>query len=247
MGGVVFMSKRTGFFIRHLLISFLCLLSLFFLIYFIWFVPPLINATGILSVFLILVLIDLIVGPFLGFFVYKEGKKTLKFDLSIVVLLQICSFIYGTYIIVEARPVWIVYNLGKYDLVQSFEVIEDNLNNALPEFKRKPILYPKYAAIRPLPNSERMKELQFGMSIVQKPERFVDISLAKLPIQEQAMNLNLLKEYNEPDLVQKTLSKYPQANAFVPLKANAVDMTVLIHKETAQVVKIVDLRPWKLN
>jgi hypothetical protein len=45
-------------------------------------------------------------------------------------------------------------------------------------------------------------------------------------------------------LVQK-LKQYPQANAFVPLKANAVDMTVLINKEKGEVVKIVDLRPWK--
>ncbi len=69
----------------------------------------------------------------------------------------------------------------------------------------------------------------------------------KAQIQKRAQNLALLQQYNEPSLVEKTLSKYPQADAFVPLKANAVDMTVLIHKETAQVVKIVDLRPWKLN
>ena len=29
------------------------------------------------------------------------------------------------------------------------------------------------------------------------------------------------------------------------LKANVVDMTVLINKEKGEVVKIVDLRPWK--
>ena len=53
------------------------------------------------------------------------------------------------------------------------------------------------------------------------------------------------KKYNDSNIVDKVLSKYPQATAFVPLKANALDMTVLINKEKGEVVKIVDLRPWK--
>jgi hypothetical protein len=32
--------------------------------------------------------VDVIIGPVLSFMVYKEGKKTLKMDLSIVILLQ---------------------------------------------------------------------------------------------------------------------------------------------------------------
>ncbi|ENX18227.1 hypothetical protein F895_00303 [Acinetobacter sp. CIP 64.2] len=38
---------------------------------------------------------------------------------------------------------------------------------------------------------------------------------------------------------------YPKVIAFVLWEANAVDMTVLINKEKGEVVKIVDLRPWK--
>ena len=239
------MSKRTRFFIAHLSVSFLCLLTLFFLIYFVWFIPPLDKATGVLPVFLMLILVDLIVGPFLGLLVYKDGKKTLKFDLGIVILLQICSFVYGAHIIVEARPVWIVYNAGKYDLVQSFEVIENNIEEARSEFKQKSFFYPKYAAIKPLSNSERFRELQSGMSVVQKPERFISISSAKVSIQQNAINLDSLKKYNDSNIVDKVLSKYPQATAFVPLKANALDMTVLINKEKGEVIKIVDLRPWK--
>jgi hypothetical protein len=83
------------------------------------------------------------------------------------------------------------------------------------------------------------------MSVVQKPERFISISSAKVSIQQNAINLDSLKKYNDSNIVDKVLSKYPQATAFVPLKANALDMTVLINKEKGEVVKIVDLRPWK--
>ena len=45
-------------------------------------------------------------------------------------------------------------------------------------------------------------------------------------------------------MVAKTLAKCPQATAFLPMKASAVDMTLLINDE-GEVVKIVDLRPWQ--
>ncbi|WP_433847573.1 TfpX/TfpZ family type IV pilin accessory protein [Acinetobacter proteolyticus] len=239
------MSKRIRFFIGHLSISLIFIALLFMLIHFIWFIPPLDSATGILPIFFMLVIIDLFIGPMFGFLVYKEGKKTLKLDLSVVILLQVCSFAYGAHIIFEARPVWIVYNSDKYDLVQKFEVIKSDESLIQPAFRSESLFYPQYAAIKPLPNSERFVELQSGMSVVQKPERYVDISSAKSKIQDKSKNLSLLHLYNDSNLVQRILKKYPQATAFVPLKANAVDMTVLINKEKGEVVKIVDLRPWK--
>ena len=87
---------------------------------------------------------------------------------------------------------------------------------------------------------------RFGrISLAQKPERYVDFAQVKPKIKQRAQPLVLLREFNIPSLVKLTLAQYPEANAFVPLKANAVDMTVLINKDTGEVVKIVNLRPWK--
>ena len=62
-------------------------------------------------------------------------------------------------------------------------------------------------------------------------------------MQQREQKLELLQQYNNKTDVEKILAKYPQATAFLPMKANAVDMTVLIDQK-ANVVKIVDLRPW---
>ena len=56
-------------------------------------------------------------------------------------------------------------------------------------------------------------------------------------------NLELLQQYNYKNQVTRILVKSPQAIAFLPMKASAVDMRVLIN-HTGEVVKIVDLRPW---
>ena len=64
-------------------------------------------------------------------------------------------------------------------------------------------------------------------------------------IQRYALDLKQLNQFNNKQDLNDILNKYPDADAFIPLKANAVDMTVLINKEKGEVVKIVDLRPWK--
>jgi hypothetical protein len=48
------------------------------------------------------------------------------------------------------------------------------------------------------------------MSVVQKPERFISISSAKVSIQQNAINLDSLKKYNDSNIVDKVLSKYPK-------------------------------------
>ena len=56
-------------------------------------------------------------------------------------------------------------------------------------------------------------------------------------------DLILLGQYNSPQKVKTILSKYPEAHAFVPLKADKEDMVVLLHKH-GEVIEIVNLRPW---
>ena len=62
-------------------------------------------------------------------------------------------------------------------------------------------------------------------------------------MQQRVKKLELLQQYNNKTDIEKILAKYPQATAFLPMKASAVDMIVLID-QNANVVKIVDLRPW---
>lgn len=61
---------------------------------------------------------------------------------------------------------------------------------------------------------------------------------------KKSQDVALLNNYNESIEVGNILKRYPQADSFLPLKANAIDMTVLTDSNTGKVIKIVDLRPW---
>lgn len=242
-------TNRTKFFLSHFFLSFLIALLIVGLVFFIWYPFPLATAVGVTYIFSMLLVIDVIVGPILGWLVYKEGKKTLKFDLTVIIAIQIAALCYGIYSIEQGRPAWLAYNVDRFELIRKNEIVEQNIKQAKPQFQQPSRLKPQFVATEFSEDANQRSEDMFaevfnGISIAQRPERYVELTQAKKKIQKYVLPLDKLEHYNSKVEVQKTLTKYPEVNAWVPLQANAVDMVVLIKKETAEVIKIVDLRPW---
>lgn len=244
------MTKRSIFFISHLFISLIIALFITSIVFFIWYTSPLAKAVGVTHIFLIMLAIDVIVGPVLGFIVYKEGKKTLKFDLSIIILIQISALFYGVYSIGQGRPAWLVYNVDRFELVRNNDIIDQNIQQAKPEYQHPSWFKPQYVATAfaqdiKTRNDDMFADVLGGISLAQKPERYVALSEVKQQIQQRAQSLNELNQFNAKQDTDKILNQYPEADSWVPLKATTVDMVVLMNKEKGQVVKIIDLRPWK--
>lgn len=128
--------------------------------------------------------------------------------------------------------------------------MQDNTKQAALDFQKPSWLGAQYAAVQIAQDTKQRNDDMFaevlgGVSLAQRPERYVPLAQVGFSIKSKALTLNELEKFNSKNSVQNIITKYPQANAWLPLKANAVDMVVLINKDTAQVVKIVDLRPWK--
>ena len=239
-------------FLIHLAISILIATMSLVLVYLVWNPAPLYTATGITKIFLLMLGIDLVLGPLLTFIVYKKGKKTLKFDLFVIGLLQLIALVYGLYHVYEGRPVWIAYNVDRFDLVRVNEIDTRKIAQAKPEFRIPSNTGPKYiAAVIPIENIEQKNQILFDevnskIAPSQRPELYQPLETVYPNIVKRALPLTQLEQFNNSQLVKQTLEKYPQADSFVPLKANAVDMTVLIDKKSGgKVVAIADLRPWK--
>ncbi|MFX1823282.1 MULTISPECIES: TfpX/TfpZ family type IV pilin accessory protein [Acinetobacter] len=243
------MSKRLKFFLGHLSISFFIALLVVSLVFFIWYPSPLANAVGVTHIFLMLLAIDVIIGPLLGLLVYKERKKSLKFDLSVIIIIQIAALCYGIFSIEQGRPAWLVFHADRFELVRKNDIILDNIDQTQPQFQHVSWSKPQFVAVKSAVSTHQHQNDMFtevlgGISIAQRPERYVSLSKAKSQIQERALPLKELEKYNSREKVENILKNYPQVDSWLPLKANALDMVVLINKEKAEVIKIVDLRPW---
>lgn len=235
------MTKKI-FFLGHLFFSLLVFSAALFLVFLFWYPFPLSKAVGVIHLFLMMFVIDVIVGPILGFIIYKEGKSTLKIDLAIIIMIQFSALIYGLYSIEKGRPAYVVYNSDRFDLIRKNEIINSE------RMTQKNGLFPSYVAVQ-YPEDIRLKnKLMFdevfgGVSLSQRPEYYQSLNKAKNQMENKILKLKYLSKFNDPLKVENSLKKYPQAIGFFPLNANNMDMTVLVDQDY-QVIKIVDLRPW---
>ena len=104
------------------------------LVFFVWYPLPLAKAVGVTHIFLMMLTIDVIIGPLLSLLVYKEGKKSLKFDLMVIIIIQLSALCYGIYSIEQGRPAWLVYNVDRIELVRKNEIIQGDFKNIQPQF-----------------------------------------------------------------------------------------------------------------
>lgn len=244
------MSPRIKFFIKHLSASFIVALLVLGWVFTLWYPAPLAKATGVTHIVLIILAIDVIIGPILGFIIYKAHKKSLKFDLMVIVLLQIFALGYGVYSVSEGRPVWMAFNGNRFELIRNNELLDVSVDSSVDnEYYHPSLLGPKYVAVKIAENAlEREKnmfdEVMGDISLAQRPERYVAIAEANGRIIETAEDISDLKKYNSEQAVDSILDSYPNASSYLGLKANAIDMTVLLDSK-GNTIDIVDLRPWQ--
>ncbi len=239
-------------FAMHFSLSLIIVLTSICIVWFIWYPAPLYKATGVNKIFMIVLGIGLIAGPLLTFLVSKPNKKSLRFDIVIIVIIQLAAFLYGLYQVYDGRPAWIAYNVDRFDLIRNNEIDNRKLLEALPAYQQVSNSGALYvAAVIPkskiqISNQILFDEVGSGIAPSQRPELYVPLQQVEQNMNDRVRALRELNNYNDKVKVRDILSAYPEANGFLPLKANAISMTVLINTDDQpKVIKIVDLRPWE--
>ena len=175
----MFFSKRVRYFLMHFASSILVAIVLIALVFFVWYPAPLASAEGVMTIFLMLVVIDVIVGPLLSLLVYKEGKKTLKMDLSIIVLIQVLATGYGVYAIAQSRPAWIVQAGWLFEVIPANVVDTKDQKQADPDYNNNGWLQPQWVAV------DDAKNLNNGLSAPQlMPTTYNDLTELSIKISE---------------------------------------------------------------
>lgn len=243
------MLDRLRAFAVHFSLSLLVALASLFLVFRIWYPSPLSVAMGVTHVFLVMLLVDVTLGPVLTFCVFKQGKKTLKFDLAVIAVLQVGALVYGLHTVAEGRPAWLVFTTDRFDAVRPIDLDSRFSENVAPEYASAPVLGPRWvAAVRPddvKADSDIVFESVFGGADLQhRPYLYHPIKSVAKDIGSRAQPLERLKEFNSESQVVEVLKQWPEADAWLPLMATVKPMVVLVKKQSLEVVAIVDLSPW---
>lgn len=242
------MTRRIKYSFIHVILSLFLALIIAIFIKTQWYPLPLLKAIGVLPIFITIIAVQIVLWPFLSLFLYKENKKSLKFDLSTIVTLQIVFWVFSLYALAQGRPAWIAYTLERFELVKVNEIVITDIDKINSVFKSPTWTGPQFVGTTlsedaDMRSKHLLEEVLGGISIAQRPEQYVSIDIMKDRILKEQRSLEELRKYNEISKVDKALATYPDAHGFIPLRAQQVDMVVLID-DSGMPLQIVDLRPW---
>lgn len=226
----------------HLFISFFIAILAASLVFIFWYPNNLHKAVGVTDIFILLLVIDMILGPLLTLIVYKKGKRTLIMDLTVIAVLQLSALGYGLWTVAEGRPAWLVFGGQHFELVRKVDVKPHQLVRQPSWFGPEwvSVQQPLQLGLTSLFGNNRNTE----QSLYRQPAQYQRLDAQASRLQKAALPMTMLERNNSTEAIAASLKKWPQADAWLPLRANNQDMVVLMHKETAEVVAIVDLHPW---
>ena len=153
------MPARIRAFLIHLIASAAVIGALIVYTRFVWYPDALFALEDVTQALKVLFAVDVVLGPLLTLVVFKVGKPSLKFDLTVIVLLQVAALVYGSHVLWNARPVALVVNSGAVDVARAHELIGE-----LPQWMEPRTAIGGSAVIYALPpeNQEAMAEIALG-------------------------------------------------------------------------------------
>lgn len=220
-----------------------------------WFPPPYFSAQGGKELLLLIVSIDVVLGPLITLVIYKRGKKGLKFDLVVIALLQLSALGYGIVAISEARPVYLVYAVDRYELINASDIDQTDMREAtLDEFKSFPLTGPKLIAAKLPEDIQERNDLMFssisgGADISALPKYFVpylslkqDVinhlkPLSRLTASAKQSNIDLQQVVQDTGLTENELG-------FLPITTSKSYLAAIVNRKSAEIVDVIPVDPW---
>lgn len=217
-----------------------------------WYPGPLFEVAGGLQLLLVIISVDVTLGPLVTLIVFKPGKPGLTFDLWFIGILQVGALAFGLLSIAESRPVFITFVKDRFELVRAAELADADLAKAAPEYASLPWFGYRLAGARiPKKPAEQMALLDAalgGKDIQYHPQYYVDYREVAPEAAKRAAPISQLRALN-PDSVAEIDSMVarigPESRlGFLPMRAGKSDMTVVVMKSGGQVLALLPLRPW---
>ena len=164
----------------HLLFSLILGVAVFLLFRMLWYPGALWNVAAAGKLLLIVLGVDIAIGPLLTMIVFDPKKRSLPFDLAVIVAVQLAALAYGIHVMAQSRPVYLVAAVDRFVLVTANDLSPEALAEASdPKFRELSWLGPvTIGAITGLPNTDKfdqvMDVLAGGADIDKLPKHYVD-------------------------------------------------------------------------
>lgn len=238
----------------HLSISVAIGLMVLALLFLVWYPQPYFTAAGGQGLIIILLGVDIVLGPLLTLILFKSGKKNLALDLCLIAAIQASALFYGLWVIAQARPVFIVAAIDRFELVSATEIDPADLAKASKaEFRQLSWTGPHLvAARRPIDSGQRNTLLFSGFAgkdIQTFPEYYVEYADEVANLLKRAKPLSGLRQ-TKPETATRLkawLEKHQREESSVvwlPINARKAALTMLLDAKTGEALDALPIDPW---
>ncbi len=245
---------KIKFVFYHLLISALVVSLTLIIIITLWYLGIHWQSPTFGKIVMLLILVDITLGPLMSAIVYKPRKKSLKFDLSVIALIQISALVYGIITLFNGRPAFMVFNIDRITAVAVNELPESSLNNSLPEFRHLSMTGPMLVGAR-MPKDETkrqavlMSALSSGIDLAQLPEYYEPYDSMADEIRQKLKPLDALFDKNSENktLIERALaesSATAEQIGYLPVQVKDQDFIAMIRRDDAQLLDYLPIDGW---
>ena len=202
---------RVQAFLIHLGISLSIFGVLAYLVVEVWYPDFFFRTDGGWQGLRLLLGVDLVLGPMLTLIVYRAGKPGLKFDLTVIGVVQVTCLAAGIWIVHGQRPLAIVYSDGSFYSVtgESFKEVDV----PVPDLDAMPGPYPKWIEVK-LPkdyekqSTIRGKMLSSGRMLSTLSDYYAPFSIKDLDEREARSPKELEDRDRDSHALQPWLAKH---------------------------------------
>ena len=221
-------------------------------VFFVWYPYPYREISGGRDLFLILIAVDVMLGPAITLAIFNRAKprRELRRDLAIVGLIQLAALGYGLWSVVVARPVHLVFEVDRFRVVHAVDVPTDLMDKVPAGIDALPLTGPTPLSLRAFTDRREAQEATLvalqGISLSARPDLWQSYQAGRTQVLAAARPVAQLKSRfaaraGEIDAVLAGAGRQAATTASLPLVGRRNYWTAFLDPVTADVVAFMPL------
>ncbi|MEO8061713.1 MAG: TfpX/TfpZ family type IV pilin accessory protein [Pseudomonadota bacterium] len=238
----------------HFAVTLLLAVAAAAIIFGVWFPDPFDRLVGGAELFLLVVGCDLVLGPLISLVIYdsRKSRGKLLFDYTVVGFLQLGAMAYGVWIVAGARPVYVVFDHDRLEIVAAADIAPAELLAARdPKYRSLPIGGPRLVAavVPPADHNDALFQALDGNEVPARPKFYVPYESAVAQIRSRARALGELEKRHPEARGRLALARaetgLPETRLrWLPVRFHDIFWTVLVDAESGRPLGYFDLDPY---
>jgi hypothetical protein len=232
----------------HLAISAAIAAAAGLLVFAFWYPYPYSEVSGGRELFLLMVSVDVVLGPLITFAIFdrRKPRQELRRDLAVVGLLQLAGLLYGLWTVNLARPVHMVFEIDRFRVIHQVEIPSELLDRTPAGITAVPLGGPTLLSLRPFRDEQEKVDFTMaalgGVHLGARPDLWEPYAAGRERILAAAKPVAELKsrfpQYaDEIEVALRRLGADPARTAYLPLMARKAEAwTVFLDAADARVL-----------